>query len=370
MSAPRPKVMHIVLALNVGGLERLLANLSGCQAMRDFDQLVCCLDELGTLAPEIERNGAKVFIERRGPGFDFQLVFRLARLLRGEHVAAVHTHALDPMLYGALAARLAGVPVRVHTQHSAFLDSCSRADRWKFQLASRSFTHLIAVSEQTRQGMLRSGASRKRTHTILNGIQPRRNMRDITTRKSARLVIGSVGRLSPEKGIDRLIRAFAALHSRYPAAALHIVGDGPERSSLEALARELCVAASVKFLGRSSDVFSALQMMDIFVLPSLTEGIPLALLEGMSARLPVIATAVGGVPEVVVDGVSGMLIPPNDVPALTNALGRLMADSAVRESLAKNAVARVEQQFSLAAMANKYRSIYQESDARCRSLAA
>jgi glycosyltransferase involved in cell wall biosynthesis/peptidoglycan/xylan/chitin deacetylase (PgdA/CDA1 family) len=353
-------VAHVLLSLKPGGLERLVVSLAAAEPTRDLVTLVCCLDEVGELGPAIQAAGGTVVLERRRPGFDLRLVWRLARLLRQHSVSAVHTHSLDPMFYGGLAAMLARVPVRVHTQHNTFLASWSPWERLKFRVASLFMTRIVAVSHQTHQLALCCGAPGRRVRTVLNGIDcaalerpPRR-----VERPDSSLVIGTVARLSPEKGIHHLLAAFDAANRCANQLRLRIAGDGPERPRLEALAAQLESAPRIQFLGYRGDVGSVLDGLDLFVLPSLTEGIPLALLEAMAAGVPVIAAEVGGVPEVVTHLENGYLVPAGDTGALAGAITTLTRDSSLRATLAKNARERVRRDFSLSAMARAYRDIY------------
>jgi glycosyltransferase involved in cell wall biosynthesis len=317
---------------------------------------VYCLDGRGALADSVERSGGTVTVEPRGPGFDPRAILRLAAFLRRQRACVVHTHALDPMFYAAFAAVLARTPVRVHTQHNTFIDTWDWKDRLKFRIAARFFTALAGVSEESLRGMLRAGAPPKRALTVLNGIDCTAYA-GIQKLTGDRQVAGAVGRLAPEKGIDDLLRAFAAVRSGMDASLL-IAGDGPDRMKLEALAAELGIGDAVEFAGYTANVAEALARMDVFVLPSRSEGIPLALLEAMAAGLPVVAARVGGVPEVVADGETGVLVPPGDPPALAAAMADLLSDPLRRREAGERGRARVRRHFSHTRMAQSYRSLY------------
>jgi peptidoglycan/xylan/chitin deacetylase (PgdA/CDA1 family) len=262
------------------------------------------------------------------------------------------------MLYVAIAATLARVPVRVHTQHNTFLDSCSRMERWKFACASLFFTYLIAVSEQTRAGMLKSGSPPGRTAVIVNGVDENRFRKREVSPASRILRIGCVARLAPEKGVSHLIRAFARIRAARPDTRLVLAGDGPEKAALEELSAQLGVRGSVDFLGYTAAIDRLLTTIDILALPSLTEGVPLAVLEAMAAGVPVVATRVGGLPEILENGAHGVLVPPRDCEALASAIVTLIDDPLRRQSLGARAREAVERRYSLAAMAATYRSLY------------
>ena len=240
-------------------------------------------------------------------------------MLRDLGATAVHTHSLDAMLYGGLAATLAGVPNRIHTQHNTQLRTYSLKDRSNSAWPRGCSRPLPPSRPKQHANLWRTVWTPPRCSLIANGIDTAR-FASAPAPPSGSPRIGCVARLSPEKGIDRLLEAFAGVLRQVPYARLAIAGDGPARGQLEARAHELTLGGAVEFLGYREDVSPVLGSLDLFVLPSLTEGIPLALLEAMAAGLPVIATAVGGVPEVVEDGTSGMLVPPGDAAALERAM--------------------------------------------------
>jgi glycosyltransferase involved in cell wall biosynthesis/peptidoglycan/xylan/chitin deacetylase (PgdA/CDA1 family) len=362
----RPLAVHIVLSLQPGGLERLVANLVAAPAMSDWRMLVCCLDQEGPLADEVRRAGHEVILVKRRGGVDGALVLRLAAMLRERKARVVHTHSLDPMFYGGLAARMAGVPVRLHTQHNTqVFTTYGWRDRLKFKLAARLFTRVVAVGGETERELQRAGIETPRRMTIRNGIDvtrfaPGRAVPTIPGVPSGSRIIGTAARLSPEKGIHRLLEAFALLAPRHPSARLVLAGDGPDRSALEAQARAAAIADRVAFLGFHPHVAELLPAFEIFALPSLTEGIPLALLEAMAAGIPCVATAVGGVPEVIENGRTGVLVPADDPEALATAIDSLLNDAGRRSAIGAAGREQVIREWSETAMAGAYAALYRE----------
>jgi glycosyltransferase involved in cell wall biosynthesis len=176
----------------------------------------------------------------------------------------------------------------------------------------------------------------------------------------AEIVVGTAGRLVELKGIEYLIRAVAALRNDFPALRLEIAGSGPHRVRLEEEVARADLAGRVKFLGWIGDIGSVLSRWDVFVLPSLEEGFPVAALDAMAAGLPVVATAVGGVPELIEDEKSGWLVPPRDVEALTARLRLLLVNLELRQSVGAAAFARVRDHFNAAQMANAFGRLYDE----------
>jgi glycosyltransferase involved in cell wall biosynthesis/peptidoglycan/xylan/chitin deacetylase (PgdA/CDA1 family) len=360
MSAPMQpptKLAHVVLSLSPGGLERVVCALAASSQMKPLAQSVYVLDEAGRLAGAVEQAGGRVIATRRHPGFDIGGIFRLARSFRADNVQVVHTHGLDPLFYGGLAAWLARVPIRIHTQHNSRLGDAGWKQRLKFRIAARAMTAIVAVSREVERVVLRFGAPPDRTGIILNGVAASR-FTPVSAPSAAAPVVGTVARLSPEKGADTLVEAFAAILPSYPGARLMIVGDGPERARLEGQANSLGLRDSVEFLGYRPDVAACLRQFDVFVLPSLTEGIPLALLEAMAAERAVVATAVGGVPEVIEDGESGILTPPAEPASMAVAIGNLLSDPSRRLALGARAAARVRERFGEDTMARAYFRLY------------
>jgi glycosyltransferase involved in cell wall biosynthesis len=172
------------------------------------------------------------------------------------------------------------------------------------------------------------------------------------------LVMGTVGRLQPVKGTRYLLEAFTQLAAVHEDVVLLLVGDGPERASLQVLAQQLGIAKSVRFLGDRQDVSRCLHTMDVFVLPSIWEGMPNAALEAMAVGLPVVATAAGGTPEVVVDGVTGLLVPPRDPDALARAVARLLRDSDLRRTMGQAGRVRAKQRFSIEETVRRTEELY------------
>ena len=361
-SVTNATVVHIVLSLQPGGLERLVCNLVDARATRGFRHVVCCLDEEGALAEDVRRAGHEVVVLRRRKGSDLGLVLRLASFLRRINPGALHTHSLDPMFYGGPAGKLAGVPARVHTQHNTYLfTKYSARDRLKFRLASRFFTRIVSVGAETDRGIAQLGVSPARRAIIRNGIDAARfasaRVGEISPPK-ADTQIGVVARLSREKGVDVLVDAFALLASKHSDCRLTIVGDGPERPALEEQVRVAGLSNRVDFLGFHPRVSTLLPAFDLFVLPSRSEGIPLALLEAMGAGKACVATRVGGVPEVIADGITGVLVPPEDPVALSDAMHRLLIDPESRASLGAAAHTHVMREWSEDAMARQYAALY------------
>lgn len=365
----QPKIAHVVLSLQPGGLERLVCTLVSSPLLASLPTIVVCLDEPGVLAPMVETAGCRIVMVKRRAGLDVGLIGRLARVFKQEGVTVIHTHSLDPMLYAGWAAWFTSVPVRIHTQHDTWLRTYNWKDRLKFRVASTVFHKIVGVSEDTTRAFGLYGITSQKAVTILNGIEEKKFTRKQKEANQATIesthgcaqkewVVGSVARLSPEKGIHHLLHAHAILRLRGLPIRLVLVGEGPQRRDLEILAQTLGISTTVEFLGYQEHVETFLSTFDFFALPSITEGIPLSLLEAMANGLPVVASNVGGIPEIVAHQESGLLVSPGQPEALAQALEQLIQDPGEAERIAKNAEGRIRARFGMTAMSEAYHFLY------------
>ncbi len=359
------RLLHVLNTLDTGGAEYVVLNLARRLDPARFSLHVCGLSGEGSLADAFRRLGVTVHALRRRPGVDVGLCFALARLIRREHLEVVHTHNAGPWLYGGLAAKLAGARL-CHTEHSNLFPHqqlMMAAERWLVRWTDV----LISDSEKvTRHLIERQGVPADRITTVPNGIDAERFARP-TDRLGARRalgigadepVVGTVGRLAAVKDQETLLEAFALVAAAYPEGWLLLVGEGSLRLALETQAVRLGIGRRTMFLGDRTDVPELLGAMDVFVLSSVSEGLPLTILEAMAAGLPVVSTRVGGIPEAVVDRETGWLVPPKDPRALAEALICALADEAERRRLGARGRARVKACFDLGRMAEAYARAY------------
>lgn len=293
---------------------------------------------------------------------------RLAKVFASCPVDLLYTHIISSEP-AAVAARLAGIPLVLGGFH---IDS-SRSDAWHWPLeyiTDHSLHRAIAVSESTkRDWSRRTCLSAQRIQTILNGVNVQR-YEDSPSQVEARrrlglplapaTIIGCVGRLTEQKGFSYLLDAVASLAPRYSAVQVIFVGDGPMRPCLSQQAHQMGIADRVQFVGFRSDVESVLPAFDLFALPSLWEALPYALLEAMASALPIVATSVAGVPEVVVPGETGYLVPPYDSNALAAALRPLLDSSELRVRMGHAGRERVVKYFREDDMVRKTIQVYRE----------
>jgi len=363
----RIRVLQIITSLGFGGAERLVVSAARGLPPARFDCAICCLAERGPLADEAEAAGVAVYCVGEFPGLSHPMSFvRLTRLIQACRPTIVHTHLQSANLYGRLAARLARTPIVVATEHNVYADKPRRyvlAER----LLARTTDVLIAVSEQVRTFLSRQlGLRPSAIRVIRNGVARAAPSAARVEALRARLGavsgvrIGTVASLTPKKGHAFLLRAVARLADRGTACTLLLAGDGPERARLEALAADLRIADRVHFLGAVPNVADVLALVDVFALPSLVEGLPLALLEAMLAGKAVVATSVGGVPEVVTSGVNGLLVAPGREDDLAAAIATLAESDALRDRLGAGARETVEGNFTEAGYLDALSGLYLE----------
>lgn len=310
------------------------------------------------------------------PVKDVIALIQLIGLLRREQPAIVHTHTSKAGVLGRLAAKIAGVPVIIHTPHGhVFYGHFGRLASWVFlqieRLLAQITTRLIALTEAERDEHLVRRVGRADCFTVApSGIDLDRFRRvaGVSGRRPPgiicppdAIVVGSVGWLTEVKGHRFLIEALARLKPSHPRLHLLIVGSGDLREECEVLARKLGVGDAVQLLGEREDVPDCLAAMDLFVLPSLNEGMGRALVEAMAAGRPVIASRVGGVPAVVEHRRTGLLVPSGDSAALAEAIDELLRRPEWAKELGAAASERMDARYGVAALVRTVERVYETS---------
>lgn len=369
-SAPAPKtplkVMHVIEDLENGGAERVLINLVVGLPAQFFHTMVCCLAKKGRMAAELEERGMRVITLHKRPGVDVGLLWRLQKLLRAQQIDILHTHVFTANLWGRLAGILAQVPVLITHEHSTFTIADQTRQRIEQQLA-RKTTRIISVSEQLRRGLIETGGlPADKIITIHNGLRLPVSVNEATRKALQRELdlsrfsplIGSIGRQEVRKNYPLLLEAMPKILEHYPQAGLLLVGEGPETSHLKQLAQANGLAGHVIFAGHRQEIYELLSFMTVFCLPSQTEGISMAILEAMAAKVPVVATRVGGNPEIIADDRYGVLVPANDTHALATALLETLNDREAACTRAQAGEKFVLENFSEQQMIQRITTLY------------
>lgn len=358
----RPRVLLAITLAEVGGAQSYVAALLPALVER-YDVVVAAHGE-GPVREAAARAGARfVPLEhvRRpiNPFRDVAGLVELTRLMRRERPQLVHASSSKAGVLGRVAAALAGVPVRFFTVHGWAFSAYSGVSGLVYRVADRLMAPLttvtICVSEQELAAGIEAGACRpERSVVIHNAVDVSGAPRSRHDRPIPRLV--AVGRLKAPKDFVTFVRALAAL-SVGSFEAL-IVGDGPDRAEVKTEIQRLGLEQSVELAGERSDVPQLLAGSDVFVLSSSSEGLPVSVLEAMAAELPVVASSVGGVAELVDDGETGILVPAGDEQALAHALQRLIDDPDLRRRLGAAGRARAEASFDLDAFRRAHLDLY------------
>ena len=364
--ARRPGVLQIVGRLTPGGTEHLVVEI--CLRLQDqFAPTVCCLDDEGEWAVDLQARGIEVIALRRRPGFRPELGWRIAAIARERGIRLLHCHQYSPFVYGRIAKYCRPHLGLLYTEHGRTSDG---PPPWKRRVANlvlgRFDGTIVAVSDELRRYMVDALFPRDRVGVIYNGIDTapmatadeRRRARSALRLDADAFVVATVARLDPVKDLGTLIDAFAVVRRWKANARLVIIGEGPERQAVAERAGRSDVAGAVQLTGYRSDVRSLLPAADLYVSSSVTEGISLTILEAMASGVPVVATAVGGTPEILSDGTTGVLVPTRNPDRLASALLALAADPARRAALAAAARRRVETAFTIERMVDEYAQAY------------
>lgn len=349
------RVCHLSMTLQTGGLERLLVEYGRWHAAERFELIFAALDDLGPPAAELQRAGFEVISFNHRHIGKARTILQLRRFLKERHIDVLHTHNTYPYFYGGIAGKLAGTPVIVNTQHGR---GCGPGWKslWQFRVANRCGQLVGGVSEDaTRLCREQDPGAAGQMECIWNGIDL---ARFAFAGPAHRPVAIAVGRLAPEKDFETLIQAVPEVLTRFPDFRLQIVGEGVERSRLESRIRELALHDKVELLGERSDIPQLLAQAGFFVCSSQTEGISLTLLEAMAVGLPIVATAVGGNPEIIVPHTTGLLVPPRQPRALASGICQMLEARDRWSELGQAARSRVEEHFCIRRMIAAYEQRY------------
>ena len=370
----RVKVCHVAMGdLWAGAEVHLLALLTYLVRLEKLDCSVILFNE-GRLAEELRKLSLSVIVISEKTHNPLTIAYHLAKIFRTIRPDIVHTHKYKDSILATVAARCVGVPHVIRVVHGMPepFKGLSNVNMSLYTIVDRLVAgslvdKIIAVSSDIERALVRVyGATQ--VVRIHNGIDL-----EIVQIRTARLqkrkewhlaetamLVGTVGRLVPVKGHAVLLEALDILHRSHRTVNLLIVGDGPLRGHLEGEVRRLGLEAFVRFAGHQAESYDFINMMDVFVLPSLHEGIPMVLLEALALQRPVVATRVGGIPEVIEHGRTGLLAEPSDASSLASFIQQLSEDPTLAASIGKAGRTRVETEFTAGTMAGKTAELYEQ----------
>jgi len=365
------RILHIVKHLTAGGTESQLLELLRRYDSKWFSPLVCSIKGKGQIGSEIEHAGIELIcLNRPEGGFDWVAIMELYKLIKERDITIVRTHSFKPNLYGAIAARMADVPCVVASVHNVYEKARDRkiGRRMINRCLFHSVDQIVAVSCAVQNDIVKyDGVQSSKVKVIYNGLNFDRFKPLDGGRMRAELglpeeipVIGTVGKFHRQKGQKYLLEAVSLLKIKFPALRLIWAGDGKLRNELESYTAALGIEENVLFLGVRKDIPELLSAMDVFVFPSLWEGLPNALLEAMAAGKPVIASDIPPIREIIQSKDEGLLVPPQDSTALSEAIRHLLVeDQALREAMGKAARERAKV-FSINSTVETYSRLFEE----------
>jgi glycosyltransferase involved in cell wall biosynthesis len=360
------KVLHIISSGGMYGAEAVILNMSRALNSRLHGSVLGVFSNSSNPNHQLHERAIAEGIESHlipcQSQIDRAAITRVRELAIHTRADVVHAHGYKADIYVYFALRRTGIPF-VSTCHTwydndflAFLYGV--IDR----LVLRRYVRVVAVSDEVKQKLLKAGVRASEIDLVRNGIDLRPfdnaapSLRKDST--SDMPIVGLIGRLAWEKGVDIFLRSAARVLLEFPSAKFVVVGEGPDKNKLEQLVDELDIRRSVSMLGRRDDMPSVYASLDVMVSSSRQEGLPMAVLEGMASKLPLVATAVGEVPTVIEDGQTGVLVPAEDVESLAVGILGLLRDPATRIRLGTAARRRVEEEYSANRMTNDYLCVY------------
>ncbi len=364
------KVAHVIKAKGIAGTERHLLILLPALRARGIDARLILLEppdnRQDELTAEMEAHGVPVTRMLIHSHADVGAIRRIGAALDADRPQIVHTHLIHADLYGTIAARQRGLPVII----SAHADGPERTGtlmRPLFGWVWRTVDQGIAISDAVARFLPQEGAAPNKITTVHYGMEPlpfdanvRAELRSPIAAPPDTVIVGIASRLIAPKGITYGLKAFARAADPFPNAQLVIIGDGDARAELEAEANALNLAHRAHFIGWQPDAARLMAGFDIFLMPSLREGFGLALLEAMAARLPIVASGISAIPEVVIDGATGYLAPARDVATLVEHLSLLLGDADLRARMGAAGEARLREHFSVERMTTRTLAVYDQ----------
>lgn len=361
------RILHVTFDMAIGGTEQVIRQLLLNLPAAEFDNEIFCIDgKIGAVGELLQQQGIQIHKAPRRAGLDFQLIDCLRQTLRSGDFDVVHCHQYTPWVYGWFAAWGCKAKV-VFTEHGRFFPDRSRGKALPLNVLMALTTSAItAISAATRDALARyEWVPKPRVQVAYNGIQPLTpdpqrvlQLRQVLGINAGTVVLGTVARLDPVKNQLMMLQAFALVLQQQPDVLLLLVGDGPSRQQLEAEVDRLQIRQQVRFTGFQQHVADYLALMDIYLLSSHTEGTSMTLLEAMHLGLPCVATAVGGNPEIVANGSSGLLSLDNDTAAFAGHILQLLTDKTLQRRYGAAGKQRFEQLFSVGQMTGQYQQIY------------
>lgn len=373
------KILFLLPTLNIVSPGRGVLNLTKSLDRSKFDPIICSMRKADSLAKEeAEREGIKVIELDMLFLFDLSVILKLSRIIKDEGIDILHNFGFRPEIYGSLAGKIAkckGILATVlhnPTQdipldYGQVIGGIMNFFRWIFSFFGEDI--IVAISKNAKEGLLCLSFPERKIRVIYSGINEnslkksnlgREKLFQNLSLHSNNFIIGTLANLKPRKGLSVLIKAAKIIVQDYPEVKFLIIGKGPSKNNLENQVKFLNLQNHVIFCDYVENIADAYQVFNLIVLPSLTEGLPAVLLEAMALRIPVVATRVGGVPEIIEDSISGILVPSQNPQALAEAIIKIYKNPEITSKMTNNARSRFEKYFTINETACRYEKIYEE----------
>jgi glycosyltransferase involved in cell wall biosynthesis len=364
------KILQLISSGGYYGAENVVVSLAESLERNNCGSVIGVFHNDSQVNEELIRQAEKrgLTVERfvcRGR-WDWQTVRAIREKVKNLNIDLLHTHGYKADIYGLLAARGLGFPL-ISTCHLWTHDTAAvRFYEFLDSLLLRRFDAVVAVSDTIAESLRNSGIRQSTIRVIDNGIDLSffsRTGERLAEKidNGQKLVVGTVGRLVPQKGLEYFLRAAREVLLDFSDVTFVVIGSGPDREKLEHIVRDLAIEQNVLFTGHCTDMPGAYASMDVFVLASIDEGMPMAILEALASKKPVVATSVGAVPQLIIQEKTGFLVAPRDVQALKLAILRLLKDASLRSQLGNAGEALVKRSHSRDTMARNYLQLYEQT---------
>lgn len=363
----KKKIVHITFDMGIAGAERVIYNLVQQTDSTKFDVSILCLDQpIGSFGIKLQTMGCSIIALNRKPGFDFSLAVKIRSIILRDGIDVLHCHQYTPYVYGLLGSLGTKCKV-IFTEHGRF-----HPDRRKFKRVilnpffNLATDHITAISAATKRALVKfENFPSKKIKVIYNGIDDTNFLLPETNGLKKNIgipdnskVLGTVARLDSIKNQKMMIKALKLVHQYFPDTHLVIVGDGPEKDRLIDLASKLELLPYIRLLGFREDAHIFYKIMDIFLLTSFSEGTAMTLLEAMASSIPCVVTDVGGNPEIVINGETGIIVPNNNEQQLADKICDLIKKRDVKDKMGKAGRKRFVENFRVDKMVESYEKIY------------
>lgn len=350
------KICHTVYSLEMGGAEILVALLCRMQRANGHQVTICAYSKLGLIGEKLRNEGFDIYVP--GEAHPARTMLRYLRYFRRMKPDVVHCHNPAPTLHAAWSAKLVGVPCVIATRHSLVAPPYNKAEEIKFGIASYACDSIVGVCEATCENLRRAPmAHRQRIVRVYNGVSAvPEAIRPLPDKSGFTLVF--IGRLAAVKDLPTMLLAIELAVKHVPELSLWIIGDGPERARLEKMVQQHDLTKHVRFWGEQIEIAHFFRAADLFIMSSVSEGVPMSLLQAMSIGIPAVLTDVGGMAEVLQLSGSGMLGPVGDPSAMAKSIVQLAIDPNLRDTLSGRATASYHKYFTLTGMEAAYMQLY------------